>query len=300
MIRHALILSLLAATLHAAPVTLNFGAQNSGAGLGANGAELPAGCLVMFGHFTLPTATLLSRSGDHFTLLDHFESFATTRIGTFNGTPQNIPGAFTGTTTVESNTHGGKRLAIWVLDAPNFATATRHLIFSDPAWTVPSFGSLSCQTSDPDLATASGAILIATRQAGVTSPTLGGILNQAVALSHPDDSDHDRDGRAAIVEHATGTDPGTSDVLPLKIIPGTLTLTRRLAVSGTATQFQSNHFQYRIERSTNLTSWNSFDAAVQSRSSSPHPSDPSLENLFLVFPGNPEGRDFYRIIVTRR
>lgn len=296
-------LALLLATAlgaHAAPVTLNFGSQAAGGAVGGSGgSELPPGALVLLGAFSLAPAEVEAASGDHFTLREDFEVIAATEVGTFGGTAQGASGAFSGSVTVDSKTYGGRRIYLWILDAGDFGAATAHLVLSAPDWTVPAFGSESFQTGAVDPG-AGDTVFIATREAGVTSPTLGGPLNQAVPLDHPDHSDRDRDGRPALVEFATGSDPDEPDALPLEIRPGTLRLTRRVGSAGSPTDFATEFIDYELQRSTDLVGWDTFDADVQSVSTAPHPTDPDLEILTLIFPAGENPSSFWRVRVTRR
>lgn len=296
----ALAFFLVAACACADGVSVSYGAQGAGGGVGSiQGLDLPVGCRVMVGTFDLTPAEVIAAGNDHFTLQAHFVSYATTAVGTFNGVAQGFAGSFSGTASVDASSQSGKRIYLWILDAPDFAQATGQLVFSAPTWTVPAFGSISCQTTSAALMSP-GAVLISVREPGVNSATLGGELHQAVALANPDDSDADGDGRSALIEFATGSDPGTSDPLPLDLHPGTLNLVRRVGSSGTGSQFSSAAFHYEIQRSTDLSGWATFDGAIQSVSVGPHPADAGLEILSVVFPAPESGRDFFRVRVTRR
>ncbi|GAA5481527.1 hypothetical protein [Haloferula sargassicola] len=298
--RFLVLLLLTLGMARSAEVTINFGAQSAGGGVGDfHGIELQPGCRVLVGSFDLTPAEVITRGGDHFYLLDHFETFATTVIGSFNGTPQPAPGAFSGSVVVETEAHAGKRIYLWILDASGFGTATSHLVLSAADWVVPSILSVSCQTSDPDLADP-GAVAIVTRDPAITSPTLGGTLLQAVPLDHPDESDKDHDGRIALMEFATGTDPDVPDSAPIMAMPGSFEMVRRSGASGDATRFSAAGFDYEIQHSTDLAAWEEWQPEQLEAETSPVPGKPEWERLRLAFPPPSESCGFFRVKVTRR
>jgi hypothetical protein len=294
-----LLLLALGPTCLAVPVTLVFSAQSSGGGLGdASGNELPPGCRVLAGSFDLTPAQVAAAATDQFTLFAAFRSYGSAVIGTFNGTPQNVSGGFSSRVTVDSAVAGGKRIYLWAFNAPSPGEATAHVLLSSPDWVMPGFGSLTCEVSQVPAADPA-AVFIATRAAGVTSPTLGGLLNRAVPLAHPDGSDHDGDGVPALVEWATGSDPAVPGPPPLAYRDGSLSFPRRSGSSGSATDFNTDALRYVVQTSEDLGDWETFDAALIG-SSSVAPGAPGIEHLRLDFP-TPQGpARFWRLRVTRR
>ena len=287
--------------LHAVPVTVGFSAQGSGGALGTSGgAELPVGCKVMVGTFDLTSAQVIAAGNDHFTLLASFRPLASTVVGTFNGVPQNASGAFSASVTIDSVGNSGKRIYVWAFNAAAIGDATSHVLLSSPDWTVPGFGSINCETSQIPFSDPSS-VVIATRQAGVTSPTLGGILNQAVPLAHPDNSDLDHDGIPALVEWATGSDPAIAGPAPLVLQNGSLSLPRFPGTTGNATAFSNNLVNYSIETSENLGTWQVFPvASVTSFNSISHPQRPGMELLTLQLGPDASPKRFWRLGVARK
>jgi hypothetical protein len=287
--------------LHAVPVTVGFSAQGSGGALGTSGgAELPVGSKVMVGTFDLTPAQVIAAGNDHFTLLASFHPLASTVIGTFNGVPQNASGAFSASVTIDSAGNSGKRIYVWAFNAATISDATSHVLLSSPAWTVPGFGSINCETSQIPFSDPSS-VVISTRQAGVTSPTLGGILNQAIPLTHPDGSDHDKDGIPALLEWATGSDPGIANPSPLVLQNGNLSLPRFPGTAGNVTDFSNNLVHYSIETSENLGTWQLLPAAsVSSSNSISHPQRPGMELLTLQIAPDTAPKRFWRLGVARK
>ena len=283
----------------AVPVTLVFSAQSSGGGLGdASGTELPPGSRVLAGSFDLTPAQVIAAAADQFTLLAAFRSYGSAVIGTFNGTPQNVAGGFSSRVTVDSAVAGGKRIYLWGFNAPSPGEATAHVLLSSPAWIMPGFGSLTCEVSQVPAADPA-AVFIATRAAGVISPTLGGLMNRAVPLAHPDESDHDGDGIPALVEWATGGDPASPGPAPLVYKAGSLQLHRRSGSAGSVTDFATGTLRYVVQTSDDLSGWETFDAA-RVASSSVVPGAAGTELLRLNFPVNQGPTRFWRLQVTRR
>lgn len=299
-VKHLLFLLLaLGSVCRAVPVTLVFSAQSSGGGLGdAAGQELPPGCRVLAGSFDLTPAQVSAAATDQFTLFAAFRSYGSAVIGTFNGTPQNVSGGFSAQVTVDSSLAGGKRIYLWAFNAASPEEASSHLLLSSPAWIMPGFGSLTCEVSQVPAADPA-AVFIATRAAGVTSPTLGGLLNRAVPLAHPDGSDHDRDGVPALVEWATGSDPAAPGPGPLVYRDGLLGFPRRGGATGSATDFTTATLRYVVQTSADLDDWETFDAALVG-SSSVVPGAPGIELLTLGFPSAQGPTRFWRLRVTRR
>lgn len=285
----------------AVPVTVNFAAQSAGGAVGdPAGGELAVGARVWVGRFDLTPDEVRAAGRDHFVLAEHFEIFGSTEVGTFGGTAQGLTGAFSGSTTVESGEFAGERLYLWILDAPTLATATSHLVLSDPSWVVPSFGNVDCGISALD-SDNEDAVWVAGRDPAAVSPTLGGAVNRARPLDHPDGSDRDGDGRSALIEWATGSEPGEPDRLPFRVLPGTLSLDRRVTDDPRPTAFSAGPFGYALETSADLSSWEVMEAAeVQSFSTAPHQEKSGVETVTLVFPALEIGRRFWRLSIARR
>jgi hypothetical protein len=294
-----LLLLALAPVCRAVPVTLVFSAQSSGGGLGdASGNELPPGCRVLAGSFDLSPAQVAAAATDQFTLSAAFRNYGSAVIGNFNETPQNVSGGFSSRVTVDSAVAGGKRIYLWAFNAASPGMATAHILLSSPAWIMPGFGSLTCEVSQVPAADPA-AVFIATRSAGVTSPTLGGLLNRAVPLAHPDESDNDHDGVPALVEWATGSDPAVAGPPPLVYQNGLLSFTRRSGSAGSSTDFTTATLRYVVQTSTNLGAWETFDAAMVGTSSIA-PAASGMELLTLNFPAGQGPSRFWRLLVTRR
>lgn len=289
----------LGSACRAVPVTLVFSAQSSGGGLGdASGNELPPGCRVLAGSFDLTPEQVAAAATDQFTLFAAFRSYGSAVIGTFNGTPQNVSGGFSAGVTVDSAVAGGKRIYLWAFNAASPGAATAHVLVSSPGWVMPGFGSLTCEVSQVPAADPA-AVFIATRAAGVISPTLGGLLNRAVPLAHPDESDLDGDGVPALVEWATGSDPAVPGPPPLVYQNGSLGFPRRSGSAGTATDFTTATLRYVVQTSEDLGDWETFDAAlVGSNSVAPGASGIELLTLNLTAAQGPAR--FWRLLVTRR
>jgi hypothetical protein len=294
-----LLLLALGPLCRAVPVSLVFSAQSSGGGLGdASGNELPAGSRVLAGSFDLTPAQVSAAATDQFTLFAAFRSYCSAVIGTFNGTPQNVSGGFSAQVTVDSAVAGGKRIYLWAFNAASPGAATEHVLLSSPAWVMPGFGSLTCEVSQVPAADPA-AVFIATRAAGVTSPTLGGLLNRAVPLAHSDDSDHDSDGVPALLEWATGSDPAVPGPQPLVYQNGSLHFPRRSGSAGSTTDFTTTALRYVVQTSEDLGDWVTFDSAVVG-SSSIAPRASGMELLTLNFPAGQGPARFWRLLVTRR
>jgi hypothetical protein len=163
---------------------------------------------------------------------------------------------------------------------------------------MPGFGSLTCEVSQVPAADPA-AVFIATRATGVTSPTLGGLLNRAVPLAHPDDSDHDGDGVPALIEWATGSDPAVAGPPPLVYQNGSLSFPRRNGSAGSTTDFTTATLRYVVQTSEDLGDWETFNAAVVG-SSSIAPGASGMEVLTLNFPAGQGPARFWRLLVTRR
>ena len=294
-----LLLLTLGPACRAVPVTLVFSAQSSGGGLGdASGNELPPGCRVLAGSFDLTPAQVSAAGTDQFTLFSAFRSYGSAVIGTFNGTPQNVSGGFSAQVTVDSAVAGGKRIYLWAFNAPTPGLATSHVLVSSPAWVMPGFGSLTCEVSQVPTADPA-AVFIATRAAGVTSPTLGGLLNRAVPLAHPDESDHDGDGVPALLEWATGSDPAVPGPQPLVYQNGSLRFPRRSGSAGSATDFTTATLRYVVQTSEDLGDWETFDTASVA-STAVAPGAPGMESFTLNPSTNQGPARFWRLVVTRR
>lgn len=294
-----LLLLTLGPVCRAVPVTLVFSAQSSGGGLGdAGGNELPQGCRVLAGSFDLTPAQVTAAGADQFTLFAAFRSYGSAVIGTFNGTPQNVSGGFSAGVTVDSAVAGGKRIYLWAFNAASPGEATEHVLLSSPDWIMPGFGSLTCEVSQVPAADPA-AVVIATRSAGVTSPTLGGLLNRAVPLAHPDGSDHDGDGMPALVEWATGSNPAVPGPPPLSYQADSLIFPRRSGSAGSATDFTTSTLRYVVQTSENLSDWETFDAALVD-SSSVAPGASGIEFVALNFTPAQRPIRFWRLQVTRR
>jgi hypothetical protein len=294
-----LLLLALGPACRAVPVSLVFSAQSSGGGLGdASGNELPPGCRVLAGSFDLTPAQVSAAATDQFTLFAAFRSYGSAVIGTFNGTPKNVSGGFSAQVTVDSAVAGGRRIYLWAFNAPTPGLATSHVLVSSPAWVMPGFGSLTCEVSQVPTADPA-AVFIATRATGVTSPTLGGLLNRAVPLAHPDDSDHDHDGVPALVEWATGSDPAIASPPPMTYQSGSLNFPRRSGSTGSTTDFTTTALRYVVQTSEDLGDWVTFDSAVVG-SSSIAPRASGMELLTLNFPAGQGPARFWRLLVTRR
>ena len=294
-----LLLLALGPLCRAVPVTLVFSAQSSGGGLGdAAGNELPPGSRVLAGSFDLTPAQVTAAATNQFTLFAAFRSYGSAVIGTFNGTPQNVSGGFSEQVTVDSAVAGGKRIYLWAFNAPSPGEATEHVLLSSPAWVMPGFGSLTCEVSQVPAADPA-AVFIATRAAGVTSPTLGGLLNRAVPLAHPDESDHDHDGVPALVEWATGGDPAVPGPGPLVYRNGSLSFPRRSGSTGSATDFTTATLRYVVQTSEDLDDWETLDSALVG-SSSVVPGASGIESFTLNLPIVQGPARFWRLRVTRR
>ena len=293
------LLTTLGPACRAVPLTLVFSAQSSGGGLGdAGGNELPPGCRVLVGSFDLGPAEVAAAATDQFKLFAAFRRYGSAVIGTFNATPQNVSGGFSARVSVDSAMAGGKRIYLWAFDAASPDEASAHILLSSPGWVMPGFGSLTCEVSQVPAADPA-AVFIATRAAGVTSPTQGGLLNRAVPLAHPDKSDHDGDGVAALLEWATGSARGSADRPPMVYQGGELRFRRRVGTSGTSTDFANSSIRYVIETSENLGDWTVFDAArVASVATIPGPA--GLEGLILVPAADSAPARFWRLSVSRR
>lgn len=300
--KHLLSLLLLLALgplCRAVPVTLVFSAQSSGGGLGdASGNELPPGSRVLAGSFDLTPAQVSAAATDQFTLFAAFRSYGCAVIGTFNGTPQNVSGGFSAQVTVDSAVAGGKRIYLWAFNAPSPGEASEHVLLSSPSWVMPGFGSLTCEASQVPAADPA-AVFIATRAAGVTSPTLGGLLNRAVPLAHPDESDHDRDGVPAVIEWATGSDPAEPGPPPLVFRDGSLSFSRRSGSTGSTTDFATATLRYVVQTSEDLDDWEPFDPALAG-SISVVPGVSGIESFTLNLPSGQGPARFWRLQVTRR
>jgi hypothetical protein len=295
--RFLFLLLSLGSVCRAVPVTLVFSAQSSGGGLGdAAGNELPPGCRVLAGSFDLTPAQVSAAATDQFTLFAAFRSYGSGVIGTFNGTPQNVSGGFSQQVTVDSAVAGGKRIYLWAFNAPSPGEASAHVLLSSPAWVMPGFGSLTCEVSQVPAADPA-AVFVATRAAGMNSPTLGGLLNRAVPLAHPDGSDHDGDGIPALIEWATGSDPAVPGPSPLVYQAGALSFPRRGGATGSSTDFTAATLRYLVQTSANLDDWETYDAAlVGGTSVAPGPA--GTEVLTLALPASDPKR-FWRLQVTR-
>lgn len=294
-----LLLLALGSLCRAVPVTLVFSAQSSGGGLGdAAGNELPAGSRVLAGSFDLTPAQVTAAATDQFTLLAAFRSYGSAVIGTFNGTPQNVSSGFSSRVTVDSAVAGGKRIYLWAFNAASPGEATGHVLLSSPAWVMPGFGSLTCEVSQVPAADPA-AVFIATRAAGVTSPTLGGLLNRAVPLAHPDESDHDGDGVPALVEWATGSDPAVPGPGPLVLRDGLLRFPRRGGSTGSATDFATATLRCVVQTSVDLGGWEPFDPGPGA-SVVVLPGAGGIEHVSLSLPADPARSRFWRLRVTRR
>ncbi|MBB5351913.1 hypothetical protein HNR46_002152 [Haloferula luteola] len=288
---HRLPILLTIGCLHADSVNVSYGAQAPGGGVGGTtGQELPIGCQVMIGTFDLEVAEVIASAGDHFHLLAHFHPYGATVVGTFNGTPQGSTGAFSGAVPVNV-TEAGQRVYIWVLDARDFSRASAHLIFSAASWILPSFGTLSCQTSSPDLQNPD-AVNIAITDPLVTSPTLSGPLKQALPLNHPDASDKDLDGLNALLEYAFGTDPAQPDSLPISLDAEALQFDRFTEAIDLTDWF--------LETSEDLHDWTQHPLGSEQLEISPDPLHDSLENVKVVLSASDTGFRFYRLRVRRR
>lgn len=294
-----LLLLTLGPACRAVPVTLVFSAQSSGGGLGdASGNELPPGCRVLAGSFDLTPEQVTAAAADQFTLFAAFRSYGSAVIGTFNGTPYNVAGGFSAQVTVDSSAASGKRIYLWAFNAASPGQASAHLLVSSPAWVMPGFGSLTCEVSQVPAADPS-AVFIATRATGVTSPTLGGLLNRAVPLAHPDESDHDHDGVPALLEWATGSDPAVPSPQPLVYQNGSLHFPRRSGSTGSTTDFSTATLRYVVQTSEDLGDWETLDAASVG-SSSIAPGASGIEVFTLNFPAGQGPARFWRLLVTRR
>lgn len=156
------LLGLLAAavTAHSQPVTLTFAAQQFGSGLGrSNGTEIPAESLIRFGYFTIPFEQVVAGVGNPSLLESSFIQLAQTRVGYFGGftvldetgavvdndepsSPYDeAPGLFGHTLTYDPAALGlmAARYYLWVVDAPDTASATEFGLFSDAGWQSPVF-----------------------------------------------------------------------------------------------------------------------------------------------------------------
>ena len=144
----------------AQPVTLTFAAQQYGSALGqSDGSELPAESLVRFGYFTVPFEQVMAGLGNPSLLESSFIQLAQTRVGYFGGTTvldatgavvsnqepaspyEEAPGLFGHTLTYDPAAMGliEARYYLWVIDAPDTASATEFGLFSDADWRTPGF-----------------------------------------------------------------------------------------------------------------------------------------------------------------
>jgi hypothetical protein len=157
----------------AQPVTLTFGAQQYGSGIGTvEGGDLPTESLVRFGYFSLSVEQVVAGLGAPALLEQSFIELASTRIGYFGGETildgtgavishtlppspyEDAPGLFGHTLSYDPEAMGlmATRYFLWVVDTQDAEDASYFGLFSDNAWVSPGFGEATydVSTTDPD------------------------------------------------------------------------------------------------------------------------------------------------------
>jgi|GEM_PF-3517659 len=304
---------LLPAIAPAAPLSVTWGAQGSGAALAtATGQELPSGCLVRLGFFDQSVSQLQESAWDLGFLERHFTEIARTHTGEFDGTQFAVAGSFAQTFALDSaqlpSGTSNRSLWVWACNASEAPAATEIGLFTHADWKLNSslVGGLIWDLNQVE---ADGLVVGSTSP--TQSPTLGGQMNQLSDLGVLwDAADSDRDGVQNLLEEALGMNLAAPDsqLMPEVIVLENAGQTQpgyryRRPIDGqavNATTYEGGDFRYIVEVSDDLQNWRTDPYACQVHDTVPTGDGFEVVTLYAAAPHAPTVPAFYRLKVEWR